>query len=111
VASSRIRCATVIASVLAITKLPTKRAIPPKPSRKYFMKLSPCWVSSLSAVACAAALFTCVVSDMSGRIWPSRSASEMPSSAATRIRSSLPCLSNSRWAVARSKTVIVERPI
>ena len=48
-ASSRIRCATVIASVLAITKLPTNRAMPPKPSRKYLKTLSPAWVSLLSA--------------------------------------------------------------
>ena len=45
VASSRMRCATVIASVLAITKLPTKSAMPPKPSRKYLMKFRPCCVS------------------------------------------------------------------
>ena len=49
VASSRRRCATVIASVFAITKLPTKSATPPKPSRKYLMKFSPCWVSLESA--------------------------------------------------------------
>ena len=34
VASSRMRCATVIDMVLAMTKLPTKRAMPPKASRK-----------------------------------------------------------------------------
>ena len=45
VASSRIRCATVIASVLAITKLPTKSAMPAKPSRAYLMMFSPSWVS------------------------------------------------------------------
>ena len=33
VASSRVRCATVIDSVLKITKEPTNRATPPKPSR------------------------------------------------------------------------------
>ena len=42
VASSRIRCATVIASVLAITKLPTKSAMPPKPMRMYLMMFVPC---------------------------------------------------------------------
>ncbi len=34
VASSRVRCATVIDSVLAITKLPTNSATPPNASRK-----------------------------------------------------------------------------
>jgi hypothetical protein len=34
VASSRVRCATVIESVLKMTKAPTKRAIAPKVSRK-----------------------------------------------------------------------------
>ena len=32
VANSRVRCATVIESVLKMTKAPTKRAMPPKPS-------------------------------------------------------------------------------
>jgi hypothetical protein len=35
VANSRVRCATVIESVLAMTNAPTKRAMPPKASRKY----------------------------------------------------------------------------
>ncbi len=34
VASSFVRCATVIESVLKITNAPTKSAIPPKASRK-----------------------------------------------------------------------------
>ena len=34
VASSRVRCAIVIESEFAITKLPTKSAIPPNASRK-----------------------------------------------------------------------------
>ena len=99
VASSRIRCVTVIASVLAITKLPTNSAIPPKPSRKYLMKFRPSCVSSLSAAACAVAVFTCVVSETNGVICPASSSSETPSSAPTRIRSNLPSLSKSRCAV------------
>ena len=51
VANSRIRCATVIASVLAMTKLPTKSAMPAKPSREYLMMFSESWVSLLSAAA------------------------------------------------------------
>ena len=39
VASSRVRCATVIDSVLKMTNAPTKSAMPPKPSRKPRMKL------------------------------------------------------------------------
>ena len=34
VANSRVRCATVIESVLKMTKAPTKRAMPAKASRK-----------------------------------------------------------------------------
>ena len=96
VASSRSRWATVIASVFAITKLPTNSATPPKPSRKYLMKSSPCCVSLESALACSAADLTWVVSESSGRICPSSSGVVTPSSALTRIRSSLPRLSNSR---------------
>ena len=66
VANSRIRCATVIASVLAITKLPTNSAMPPKPSRKYLMTFRPSWLSALSSAAWAVAVFTCVVSERSG---------------------------------------------
>jgi hypothetical protein len=111
VANSRIRWATVIASVLAITKLPTNRAMPPKPISMYLIRLMPSWVSLLSAAACASALFTCVVSERSGLIWRTSSACVVPGSAPTRIRSSLPALSNTRPAVGRSKTVIVEPPI
>ena len=39
VANSRTRCAIVIESVFAITKLPTKRAMPANASRKFWMKL------------------------------------------------------------------------
>ena len=37
VANSRVRCATVIESVLKMTNAPTKSAIPAKESRKYRM--------------------------------------------------------------------------
>ena len=37
VANSRVRWATVIESVLKMTKAPTKSAMPAKPSRKYRM--------------------------------------------------------------------------
>ena len=48
VASSRIRCATVIFSVLAITELPTISAIPPKASRNLRNQPTPFCVSLLS---------------------------------------------------------------
>ena len=60
-ASSRIRWATVIASVFAITKLPTKSAMPPKPSRMYLKTLMPSCVCLLSEAACASAVLTCAV--------------------------------------------------
>ena len=94
-----------------MTKLPTKSAIPAKPSSAYLMMFSPSWVSLLSAAACAVAVFTCVVVDRSGVIWRINSASETPDLAATRIVSNLPSLSKRLCAVDRSNTVIVVLPI
>ncbi len=100
VASSRMRWATVMASVLAITKLPTNRAMPPKPSRKYLKTLMPSCVSFESAAALASELCTCVVVESSGRIWLTSWSAEAPGFAPTRIASSLPVLPNSRCAVS-----------
>ena len=111
VASSRIRWATVIASVFAITKLPTNSAIPPNPIRMYLITLMSSCVDLLSAAACASALLTWVVSERSGVIWRTSSGSVVPGSAATRITSSRPTLSNTRRPVSRSKTVIDAPPI
>ena len=55
VASSRVRWAIVIDSELAMTKAPTKRAIPPKASRKPWRKVMNSFVSSASAWACSPA--------------------------------------------------------
>jgi hypothetical protein len=97
----------VIASVLAITKLPTKSAMPPNASRIVRKMPIPSLLSLLSAAAWAVAVWTSVVSESSGLIWSASSTSETPGFAPTRIRSSLPCLSNSWWAVGMSKTAIV----
>ena len=53
VASSRVRCAIVIDRVLAITKLPTNRAIPPNASRKSWKMLRNPLVSLVACWACA----------------------------------------------------------
>ena len=66
VASSRIRCATVIASVFAITKLPTKSAMPPNASRIMRKMPMPSWLSWLSEAAWAVAVWTSIVSESSG---------------------------------------------
>ena len=55
VASSRVRCAIVIDSELAITNEPTKSAMPPNASRKLCRKEMDSSVSSASACACCAA--------------------------------------------------------
>ena len=52
VASSRVRCAIVIDSVLAITKLPTNRAMPPNASRKSWKMLRNPLVSLVACWAC-----------------------------------------------------------
>ena len=53
VASSRMRWASVIDSVLKITNAPTPRAMKPKPSRKYCTNFVLSWTSLESASACA----------------------------------------------------------
>ena len=66
VASSRVRCATVIDSVLAITKLPTNRATPPKASRKSWKMLRKPLVSLVACWACACPVRTCALGGSSG---------------------------------------------
>ena len=60
VASSRVRCAIVIDSEFAITKLPTNSAMPPNASRKSWRKLRKLSVSFASSRACASPVRTCV---------------------------------------------------
>ena len=66
VANSRVRCATVIDSVLKMTNAPTKSATPPNPSRKYVMNAMPSFVSAASAAAWAAPVCTSAVAGTSG---------------------------------------------
>ena len=96
VASSRIRCATVIESVFAITELPTISAIPPNASRNHLNESTPFCVCLLSAAACASPVLTCAVSGRSGAISAATRSGATRGAAATRMRSSLPCLSKSR---------------
>jgi hypothetical protein len=85
VASSRIRWATVMASVFAITKAPTKSAIPPKASRRYLKKFRPSWTSWLSDFACSSPLFTCAVAGSTGLTSLTSVEVETPGFAATSI--------------------------
>ena len=54
VASSRVRCATVIEMVLKMTKAPTNSAMPANASRMYLMPLSPPVTDLLTDAASAA---------------------------------------------------------
>ena len=83
VANSRVRCAIVIESVFAITKLPTKRAIPPKASRNFCRIPSELWTSSIEDAVCAAAVLTFAVAGSSGRISATSCSCETPGFAAT----------------------------
>ncbi len=82
-ASSRVRCATVIDSVLKITNEPTKSAIPPKPSRKPRMKLTKPATPDLSSFACSSPERTCVDAGTTCRSSRTSCAGETPSFAAT----------------------------
>jgi hypothetical protein len=111
VANSRVRCAIVIESEFAITKAPTKSAMPPNASRNPWRKVMNSSVSPESSLACSVPVRTCVPSGRTA--WTSRTscASLTPGFAATAISSSLPSLSKSRWAVARSNPASVAPPI
>ena len=60
VANSRVRCAIVIESEFAITKLPTKRAMPANASRKPCRNVMNSFVSAASSLACSGPVCTCV---------------------------------------------------
>ena len=68
VASSRVRCAIVIDSVLAITKLPTNNAIPAKASRKFWMMLRKPLVSWVAFLACEVPVRASALGGSRGRI-------------------------------------------
>ena len=87
VANSRARWATVIESVLKITKAPTNRATAPKPSRNSRMKCRNFETSLPSAFACSAPVFTCADAGRIRLISPARYAGATPGFAATEIES------------------------
>ena len=111
VANSRVRCAIVIESELAITNAPTKSAMPPKASRNVCRMLRKLFVSSESLSACVSPLFTCAPNGRMGSICETSSSGETPGLAATRIWSSFPTLPKSRCAVGRSNPARVAPPI
>ncbi len=110
VANSRVRCTTVIESVLKITKAPTNRAIPANDSRKYRMMLVNVATSSESSLACSAPDRTVTDVPSSSRMLATSSAGATPSCAATCTESSSPSLSRSAWAVGMSKMANVAPP-
>ena len=93
VANSRVRWAIVIESEFAITKLPTKSAMPAKASRKPWRKVMNSLVSAASSSACSEASLTSAVGGRTSSISWTTSVSGTPGSAATAISSSLPALS------------------
>src|SRR5215218_8492385 len=111
VANSRVRWAIVIESELAITKLPTKSAIPPNARRKPRRNEMKLFVSAASSWTCWVAVFTCAVGGSSARRSRTSSWSETPGFAATAISSSRPRFPKIRWAVGRSKPASVAPPI
>ena len=95
VANSRMRWATVIESVLKITKEPTSRAIPAKPSRMYWMILVASLVSLLSGSPVVAGLD--LGRGREQRAHPGDSwFGETPGFAARKITSNWPSLSQQR---------------
>ena len=111
VANSLVRWAIVIDSEFAITKLPTKRAIPPKASRKPRRKEMNSFVSAASSLACCCAVLTCAVAGTFSRSSLTSCSSETPGLAATAISSRRPSLPKSSCAVRRSKPARVAPPI
>ena len=110
VASSRVRCAIVIDSVLAITKAPTNSATPPNASRKSWRMFRKPLVSFDACFACAWPVRTCAVGGRIGRTSDTSSCGETFGFDARAIESSRPILSNSRCAVGRSKIESVAPP-
>jgi len=101
----------VIEREFAITKLPTKSAIPAKASRKPCRKVMNSFVSAASSSACCWLASTCVPSGSTSSMRPINSSSLRPASAATAISSSFPSLPKSRCAVGKSKPASVAPPI
>ena len=111
VASSRVRWAIVIESEFAITKLPTKRATPAKPSRNFCRNEMNAFVSLASSCACARPVRTSVSLGRIPRISVKSCAVGTFGLDATAISSSLPGFPNRSCAVGRSNPANVAPPI
>jgi hypothetical protein len=79
------RCAIVIEREFAITKAPTKSAIPPNASRKSCRKWRKLSVLEASFDACAVPLLTWVLGGRTPWIWAMRVCCGTPGFDATRI--------------------------
>ncbi len=110
VASSRVRCATVIDIVLKITKAPTNSAIAANESRKYLMIFTNWLTSPLSSSACSVPLRTVTSVETSSSIRSTSVAGFTPSAAAAWIASNESLRSKRRCAVGMSKTANVAVP-
>jgi hypothetical protein len=110
VANSRVRCATVIESVLKITKAPTNSAMPANVSRKYRMMFVNVVTSAESSLACSVPDRTVTDVPSSLRMRATSSSGATPSCAAACTESSSPSLSRSAWAVGTSKMANVAPP-
>ena len=110
VANSRVRCATVIDSVLKMTNAPTKSAMPPNPRRMYVMMAMPSFVLSASAAACSEPVCTSAVDGTSGVSAVTSSSGVTPSVAATEIESKFPSFWKRACAVGTSNTANVAPP-
>ncbi len=110
VASSRVRCAIVIESVFAMTKLPTKSATPANASRKSLKIERNPFVSFVACFASACAVRTWAVGGRIGAISLTSWAGVVPDFAAMSIPSSFPSLWKTFCAVGKSKMTIVAPP-
>ena len=110
VASSRVRWAIVIESVLAMTNPPTKSATPPNARRKSLMMERKPFVSFVACAACACPVRTSAFAGRRGLTSRTSWEGETPCLAAMSIASSLPTLLKILCAVGKSKIAIVAPP-
>ena len=104
-ANSRVRCATVIENVLKMMNAPTKSAIPAKASRKTLMNVTKPFrpAKSNGSASFAVCTFVDVACERGSRRLRARVRGVDARRAASEIMSTCPRLSNSVWAVFRSK--------
>ena len=112
VANSRVRCAIVIESEFAITKQPTKSAMPPNASRKPWRKVMNSFVlGRVLARLLRRRCWTCVSAAGSARSAERSCCVGDAGLGGDRDLVELPAFSNSRCAVGRSKPASVAPPI